>query len=58
MDLGRESMAIFRPDWDGADLHLDGAYKEALPEFHERKARLTSADLPGAFARLYEPAIS
>ncbi|MFO0756353.1 MAG: hypothetical protein U0359_07675 [Byssovorax sp.] len=53
MELGRDSMAIFRPDWDGSDLHLDLAYKEALPEFHARKARLAPADLPGAFAALY-----
>lgn len=55
MELGRDSMAIFRPDWDGSDLHLDGAYKEALPEFEARKDRLGNADLPGAFDRLYAP---
>jgi enoyl-[acyl-carrier protein] reductase/trans-2-enoyl-CoA reductase (NAD+) len=53
MELGRDSMEIFRPTWDGNDLHLDEAYKAALPEFHARKARLSPADLPGAFAALY-----
>ncbi|MFT3765539.1 MAG: hypothetical protein QM820_08500 [Minicystis sp.] len=53
MELGEDSMPIFQPGWDGSDLFLDGAYKAVLPEFHERKARLTSADLPGAFGRLY-----
>jgi len=53
MELGRDSMEIFRPSWDGGDLHLDEAYKAALPEFHERKARLSPSDLPGAFAALY-----
>jgi enoyl-[acyl-carrier protein] reductase/trans-2-enoyl-CoA reductase (NAD+) len=52
-ELARESMALFRPDWDGSDLHLDGAYQAALPEFHVRRDTLTSADLPGAFRLLY-----
>ncbi|APR87654.1 hypothetical protein A7982_13003 [Minicystis rosea] len=53
MELGVDSMPVFQPNWDRTELFLDGAYKDALPEFHERKARLTSADLPGAFSRLY-----
>jgi enoyl-[acyl-carrier protein] reductase / trans-2-enoyl-CoA reductase (NAD+) len=53
MDLGLASMEIWSPGWGGSDLYLDGAYKEALPEFYARRDRLTNADLPGAFARLY-----
>jgi len=53
MELGFDSMAVFREGWDGADLFLDGAYKAALPEFEARKARLAGEDLPGAFDRLY-----
>jgi enoyl-[acyl-carrier protein] reductase/trans-2-enoyl-CoA reductase (NAD+) len=53
MQLAEDSMAIFRPGWDGGDVHLDEAYKAALPEFHTRKATLAGADLPGAFRLLY-----
>lgn len=53
MELGADSMEMFKPSFDAAELHLDEAYKAALPEFHARKATLTSADLPGAFSRLY-----
>lgn len=53
MELGRDAMEVFRPTWDGADVHLDVAYKAALTEFHARKDKLTSADLPGAFSLLY-----
>ena len=53
MELGVDSMKVWSPSWDGGDLHLDQAYKAALPEFHQRKTTLTSADLPGAFSKLY-----
>jgi enoyl-[acyl-carrier protein] reductase/trans-2-enoyl-CoA reductase (NAD+) len=53
MELGADSMKVWTPAWDGGDLHLDEAYKAALPEFHARKDGLTSADLPGAFRLLY-----
>ena len=52
--LARESMAIFAKGYDGADVRLDAEYQAALPEFHARKATLTSADLPGALALLYD----
>jgi enoyl-[acyl-carrier protein] reductase/trans-2-enoyl-CoA reductase (NAD+) len=55
MELGLDSMAVFRDGWDGSDLFLDLAYKAAIPEFEARKERLTNADLPGAFDRLYGP---
>ena len=51
--LGRESMEIWKPTWDGGDVHLDRDYQATLPEFHARKAKLGPADLPGAFALLY-----
>lgn len=54
MDLGADSMAIWKPGWDGADLHVDVAYKAILPAFHERRDALTHADLPGAFHLLYQ----
>ena len=53
MELGRDSMEIFRAAWDAGELHLDEAYKAALPEFHARKALLGPGDLPGAFSKLY-----
>lgn len=54
LGLARGSMRVFHPDWDGSDLHLDLDYQAAQPEFHARKDKLTSADLPGAFARLFD----
>src|SRR5262249_20745411 len=53
MELGVDSMELFKPGWSGGDVHLDEAYKACLPEFHARKAALTNADLPGVFSRLY-----
>ena len=52
-ELARGSMAIFRGGAGSGDLHLDGAYKATLPEFHARRDRLTEGDLPGAFSRLW-----
>jgi len=56
MELGTATMPIFRAGFAGGDLRLDDAYRAVLPEFHARKAKLTSADLPGAFSRLYASA--
>src|SRR5262249_55525976 len=53
MELGADSMDLFRPDWDGSDVHMDVAYKACLPEFDARKEKLTNADLPEAFKLLY-----
>lgn len=55
MELARASMAVFRHDWDGGELRLDGDYQATLPEFRRRFARLTEADLPQAFHLLYAP---
>ena len=54
LELGVASMAAFRADFAGDELHLDEAYKAALPEFDVRKATLTGADLPGALQLLFE----
>ena len=54
VQLGEGSMEIFRPTWDGKDVHLDTAYQATLPEFQARKAKLGPADVPGAFAKLFE----
>lgn len=53
MALGTQSMAIFRPSYEGADVRLDGAYQACLPEFHRRKDALTPDDLPEAFRLLF-----
>ena len=53
MELGVDSMEMFKPSFHESELRLDAAYKATLPEFHARKATLTNADLPGAFSRLY-----
>jgi enoyl-[acyl-carrier protein] reductase/trans-2-enoyl-CoA reductase (NAD+) len=53
MDLGVASMPAFGSDLPDGELHLDMAYKAVLPEFHARKATLTSDDLPGVFSKLY-----
>ncbi len=52
-ELARESMAIFEKRYDGADVRLDAAYQETLPEFFKRRDALTPGDIPGAFAKLY-----
>lgn len=49
MELAVASMELFRPSWDGHDLLLDRAYQATLVEFHARKDRLTTDDVPGAF---------
>lgn len=53
MDLGRGTMRIFEPGFDGADVRLDAAYQACLPEFYERRDALTPADVPEAFKGLF-----
>jgi enoyl-[acyl-carrier protein] reductase / trans-2-enoyl-CoA reductase (NAD+) len=53
LELGRDTMELWKPGWDGGELRLDTAYREALPEFHARKERLRPEDLPGAFSTLF-----
>ena len=53
VDLGRGSMAIFEKDYAGADVRLDSAYQETLPEFFARRDAMTPADVPGAFSALF-----
>ncbi|EYF01194.1 hypothetical protein [Chondromyces apiculatus] len=54
LDLGRETMALWRPDWEGEELRLDSAYQAALPEFNARKDKLAPSDIPGALHLLFE----
>lgn len=54
VDLARDTMAIWRPGWEGEELRLDSAYQAILPEFHARKDRLTPGDIPGALRLLFE----
>jgi enoyl-[acyl-carrier protein] reductase / trans-2-enoyl-CoA reductase (NAD+) len=53
MELGRDSMEIWKPGYAGADVRLDAAYQACLPEFHRRKDALGPADVPGAFRLLH-----
>jgi enoyl-[acyl-carrier protein] reductase/trans-2-enoyl-CoA reductase (NAD+) len=52
-ELAAATMPIFAKAYDGHDVRFDVAYQACLPEFHRRKDALTSADLPGCFAKLY-----
>jgi len=54
IDLGRASVALWQPGGSGPELRLDDAYQATLPEFHERRDKLTPADVPGAFRLLFE----
>jgi enoyl-[acyl-carrier protein] reductase/trans-2-enoyl-CoA reductase (NAD+) len=54
IDLARETMALWRPGFEGGELRLDAAYQAILPEFHARKGQLTQADIPAALRLLYE----
>jgi enoyl-[acyl-carrier protein] reductase/trans-2-enoyl-CoA reductase (NAD+) len=54
LDLAVGSMEPWRPSWSGGDIKLDEAYQAQMAEFHERKAKLGPADLPGAFRLLYD----
>lgn len=51
--LALDSMEPWRPSWSGGDVHLDVAYQAQMAEFHERKAKLGPADIPGAFQLLF-----
>src|SRR6185369_14965481 len=39
LDLARDTMELWKPEWNGAELWLDAAYKAALPEFNARKTK-------------------
>jgi enoyl-[acyl-carrier protein] reductase / trans-2-enoyl-CoA reductase (NAD+) len=54
-ELAARSMAIFGPSWDGDELRLDSAYQASVPEFFARSERLEPADVPAAFALLFDP---
>jgi enoyl-[acyl-carrier protein] reductase/trans-2-enoyl-CoA reductase (NAD+) len=53
-ELAARSMAIFAASWNGADLRLDAPYQACLPEFFARCERLAPADVPAAFALLFD----
>jgi enoyl-[acyl-carrier protein] reductase/trans-2-enoyl-CoA reductase (NAD+) len=53
LDLGRGSMKIFEQGYDGADVRLDAAYQETLPEFFRRRDAMTPGDVPAAFSALF-----
>lgn len=53
-ELAEDSMAVWRDPKPEAELRLDDAYQAALPEFHERKDKLTPEDVPQAFAALFD----
>lgn len=53
MELGFDSMELFKPSFHGSELFLDEAYKAALPEFHARKEGLRPESLPDALRMLY-----
>ncbi len=54
LELARDTMAVWNPGWDGAEVRADAAYRSILPEFHARQDRLGPADIPGAFHLLYQ----
>jgi len=54
-ELAARTMAIFGPSWSGDELRLDAAYQACLPEFSARSERLMPADVPAAFASLFDP---
>jgi enoyl-[acyl-carrier protein] reductase / trans-2-enoyl-CoA reductase (NAD+) len=54
LELGIDTMEMFKPSFKGSELRLDEAYQATLPEFNARKDALTNADLPGAFSKLYD----
>lgn len=53
LDLGAGSMKIFHKGYDGADVRLDTAYQETLPEFFRRRDAMVPGDVPGAFTALF-----
>jgi enoyl-[acyl-carrier protein] reductase/trans-2-enoyl-CoA reductase (NAD+) len=53
-ELAEATMAMWREPFPEDELRLDGPYQRTLPEFHPRKDALSPADLPQAFAKLFE----
>lgn len=48
-----EAMEIWKPGYAGADVRLDSAYQEALPEFYKRRDALEEKDIPRVFSALF-----
>lgn len=52
-ELSVDAMRMFTKGWDGADVRLDVAYQETLPEFFRRRDALAPSDVPAAFSALF-----
>ncbi len=52
-ELARDTMALWKEPQPGAELRLDEAYQATLPEFNERKVKITPADFPDCFRALF-----
>jgi enoyl-[acyl-carrier protein] reductase/trans-2-enoyl-CoA reductase (NAD+) len=51
--LGRGTMKMFEPGFEGDIVRLDEAFQAALPEFHRRKDALSPENLRESFGLLY-----
>ncbi len=52
--LSAEAVQVFAAGFAGADVRLDAAYQETLPEFYRRRDALGPSDVPAAFSKLFE----
>jgi enoyl-[acyl-carrier protein] reductase/trans-2-enoyl-CoA reductase (NAD+) len=52
-ELARDTMALWKKGAPKSELRLDDAYQATLPEFNERKAKLTPAQFPDCFRLLF-----
>jgi enoyl-[acyl-carrier protein] reductase/trans-2-enoyl-CoA reductase (NAD+) len=52
-ELSVAAMKTWTKGFDGADVRLDDAYQETLPEFYRRRDALSEADIPSAFKALF-----
>jgi enoyl-[acyl-carrier protein] reductase / trans-2-enoyl-CoA reductase (NAD+) len=51
--LTMDAMSVWKSGYAGADVRLDTAYQETLPEFYRRRDAMTDADIPKAFSALF-----
>lgn len=51
--LARNTMALWKEPLQTSELRLDDAYQATLPEFNERKGKITPADFPDCFDALF-----
>jgi len=52
-ELARDTMKLWIEPVPTEELRLDEAYQKTLPEFYERRDRLTPDDVPAAFGKLF-----